>query len=199
VELMSPHHPRSDDPGALPAWLTAQLQTPIDSSAASRARIMDAVRGLPTPRRRLWPVALRGASAWRRRGVLSGAGGVALTAMLVVMLSIRQGEELAWRSAVDTQLSVAGDSVVPAFGGDSLATRLGARLLDTLRVVHIALRGPQLDRAQITVDDARVQASLVRTVAETDVWQARALVPRDIVALTLVVNGVPHLATLAGR
>lgn len=143
---------------------------------------------------------MHGVSRWRRRGALTGMGGTLVTAVLALMLTVRHGEELSWRAAVQAQALVRGDSVIPVIGetahSDSLIAQVGARLLDTMRIVDLALRGPQIGHARITVADARVQASLVRTSAGAEEWHARALVPRDMVALTLMVNGASQAVRL---
>lgn len=188
----------------LPNWMQDALSAPVASRDEARRNIMSAVRALPA-RRHSAPRLMHGLSRWRRRGALTGMGGTLVTAVLALMLTVRHGEELSWRAAVQVQALVRGDSVIPAIGetahsdsahSDSLIAQVGARLLDTMRIVDLALRGPQIGHASITVADARVQASLVRTSAGAEEWHARALVPRDMVALTLMVNGASQAVRL---
>lgn len=186
------------DSDSLPDWMRDALGAPVASRADARAAIMAAVRAMPA-RRVAAPRMAHGVSRWRRRGALTGMGGALVTAVLALMLTVRHGEELTWRAAVQAEALVRGDSVIPVAGsvnGDSLVARVGARLLDTLRIVDLALRGPHIGQAVITVADARVQASLVRTSAGAEEWHARALVPRDMVALRVVVDGASRAVPL---
>src|SRR6185436_20448401 len=50
---------------SLPEWVGEALREPVTSHASSRTRIMDAVRGLPAPRRMAAPMR---PSRWLRRG-----------------------------------------------------------------------------------------------------------------------------------
>lgn len=184
-----------NDQPSLPAWLPEALRAPVASSEAARARIMAQVRAAGGPPRPVRAPLLFGVSRWRRRGMLSGLGSALVTALLALLLTVRHGDELTWSRTTQAQALVTGDSVVPTHA-DSLVARVGARLLDTLRIVDLVLRGPSMGRAVITVADARVQASLVRTSAGATEWHARALVPRDMVALTLVVDGATHALPL---
>lgn len=195
-----------NDLESLPGWMRDALGAPVESRTESRAAIMQAVRGLPE-RRLSAPRMAHGLTRWRRRGALTGMGGALVTAVLALMLTVRHGEELTWRAAVQAEALVRGDSVIPAGQaisdsviGDSVVARvgarIGARLLDTMRIVDLALRGPHIGQATITVADARVQASLVRTSAGAEEWHARALVPRDMVALTVMVDGASRAVRL---
>lgn len=175
-----------DGPAGEATWWRQALAEPVASRPEARARIVQAARGLPAPRRVRWPLArfaptLLAPARWRRRGALTGLGGALLSTLLAVVLMVRHGEELAWRTAVQAEAMISGDSVV---------------FPDTLRIVQIALRGVHLPAAAISAADARVQASLVRTHIGEDEWRARALVPRDMVALTLVIDGTPHALRL---
>jgi hypothetical protein len=185
------------DSDSLPGWMRDALGASVTSRPDAKAAIMDAVRALPA-RRLAAPQRVHGASRWRRRGALTGMGGALVTTVLALMLTVRHGEELSWRAAVQADALVRGDSVIPVsqVAGDSVVARMGARLLDTLRIVDLALRGPHIGQAVITVADARVQASLVRTSAGAEEWHARALVPRDMVALTVVVDGASRAVRL---
>lgn len=198
-----------NDFDSLPGWMRDALGAPVRSRDEARAAIMSAVRALPT-RRLAAPRVAHGLTRWRRRGALTGMGGALVTGLLALMLTVRHGEELTWRAAVQAEALVRGDSVIPALSatGDSLVagvgtrldtrlgTRLGARLLDTMRIVDLALRGPHIGRAAITIADAQVQASLVRTSSGAEEWHARALVPRDMVALPVVVDGAVRAVRL---
>jgi hypothetical protein len=203
--------PRNDS-DSLPGWMREALGAPVASRDEARAAIMQAVRAVPV-RRLAAPRRPHGVTRWRRRGALTGMGGALVTAVLALMLTVRHGEELSWRAAVQVEARVRGDSVIPTGGtaagsatatgnanGDSLvarvAARVGGRLLDTMRIVDLALRGPHVGQAVITVADAQVQASLVRTSAGASEWHARALVPRDMVALTMVVDGASRAVRL---
>jgi hypothetical protein len=197
-----------NDSNTLPEWMREALRAPIDAAdgeahtaatAVATARIMRQVRTVPPPRRRSLPPMLQTLSRWRRRGALSGLGGACVSALLALMLTVHHGDEIAWQRAAQAhalaQALVAGDSVVPT-SGDSLVARVGERLLDTLHIVDLVLRGPAMGRANISVADARVQATLVRTSVGASEWHARALVPRDMVALAVVVNGATHALPL---
>jgi hypothetical protein len=184
----------TSDTESLPAWVQTTLVAPVTSTPEARARIVAAARALPAPRRRflgpLLPQRLQASSFWRRRGALTGVGGALVTAMFALIVTVRQSEEFAWRRAMQASALASGDSVVPAVV--SAERPVVGRLLDTLRIVDLVLRGRSLGGALITASDARIQATLVRTSDGAAEWHARALVPRDMVALALTVDGMQH-------
>lgn len=79
---------RAGEP-APPAWMTEALRAPAAERIDARTRIMARVQALPVPHRLVAPMPM---ARWRRRGTLSGLGGVVLTAALALMLTVREGE-----------------------------------------------------------------------------------------------------------
>ena len=179
-------------PPSLPRWATDALQAPVTSRADARHAIMQAVRQLPAPRRLSAPTAVR-ASRWLRRGSLTGAGGVLLTAVLAFMVSVHRGDQLAVMTQLQTSAMVLGDTVVPAVGAPD---SLGARLLDTLRIVQFAIRGPHIGAAEVIGSFngwQRGSTQLRDAVADTDAphqheWRARVLVPRDALDFAFLIR-----------
>ncbi|QJR36818.1 hypothetical protein [Gemmatimonas groenlandica] len=175
-------------PPSLPGWAIDALRTPVTSRAGSRDGIMRAVRGLPAPRRLSAPAAAVRASRWFRRGSLTGAGSVLLTAVLAFMVSVHRGDQLAVMAQMQTSAVVLGDTVVPAVGAPD---SLGARLLDTLRIVQFAIRGPHIGAAEVigTFNGwHRGSTAMASASRHSDEWRARVLVPRDALDFAFVVS-----------
>ena len=185
-------------PPSLPGWATDALRAPVTSGADSRNRIMHAVRRLPAPRRLTAPAAAVRASRWFRRGSLTGAGGVLLTAMLAFMVSVHRGDQLAAMARVQTSVRVLGDTVVPSVGAPD---SLGARLLDTLRIVQFAIRGPHIDAAEVigTFNGWRRGSTMLTSDAAVDgdstagEWRTRVLVPRDALDFAFVIRDASEM------
>lgn len=194
--------PGDDLPGDAtpPAWMVDTLRMPLNDRDAgllldARTQIMTRVRTLPTPRRLVAPMPL---ARWRRRGTLSGMGGVVLTAVLALMLTVREGEHLTLASRVHATALVLGDSAVPVSTADAQHPRSetgtpGAqqgrsRWLDTMRVVELVVRGSGLREVALR-QTAAVRAVALARISATE-WRARALVPRDAVDVTVIVNDV---------
>ncbi len=183
----------------LPDWAIDALRTPVSSRSGSRDRIMHAVRGLPAPRRLTAPAAAVRASRWFRRGSLTGAGGVLLTAVLAFMVSIHRGDQLAVMSKLRTSAVVLGDTVVPAVGAPD---SLGARLLDTLRIVQFAIRGPHIEAAEVigTFNGWRRGSTMLTSDGHDDAstngseWRSRVLVPRDALDFAFVIRDASELS-----
>jgi hypothetical protein len=174
-------------PPSLPSWAADALRAPVASRAGSRDAIMQAVRRIPAPRRLSAPAAVR-ASRWLRRGSLTGAGGVLLTAMLAFMVSVHRGDQLAVMAQLHTSAVVLGDTVVPAAGAPD---SLGARLLDTLRIVQFAIRGPHIGAAEVIGSFngwQRGSTTMASASGHADEWRARVLVPRDALDFAFVVS-----------
>ncbi|WP_337170225.1 hypothetical protein [Gemmatimonas aurantiaca] len=182
------------------AWMVDTLRMlPGDGDTVqlleARARIMTRVRALPTPRRLVAPMPL---ARWRRRGTLSGMGGVVLTAVLALMLTVHEGEHLTLASRVHATALVLGDSAVPISTADAGHPRGEAgtpgarqgrsRWLDTMRVVELVVRGSGLREVALR-QTAAVRAVALARISATE-WRARALVPRDAVDVTVIVNDV---------
>lgn len=175
-------------PPSLPGWAIDALRAPVTSQAGSRDGIMRAVRGLPAPRRLSAPAAAVRASRWFRRGSLTGAGGVLLTAVLAFMVSVHRGDQLAVMAQMQTSAVVLGDTVVPAVGAPD---SLGARLLDTLRIVQFAIRGPHIGAAEVigTFNGwHRGSTAMTSASLQDDEWRARVLVPRDALDFAFVIS-----------
>ena len=174
-----PH--RSDEGDALPTWMADALRRPIVADPAHAARIVDAVRTLPRPRRSF--VSRRAARPPRwamRRGMLAPGGGALLAAVLTMFLAVGGG--------------MPGASPVPSIGGASAIvlrdTVLGDALQDTLRLVRVALSAPGAARVAVADtytgrDDA---ATALRRDARTGAWTGTVMVARDVVQLALVVE-----------
>ncbi|HEY0931138.1 MAG TPA: hypothetical protein VGE27_14555 [Gemmatimonas sp.] len=199
---------------APPRWMTEAMRAPSAERSDARTRIMARVQALPVPHRLVAPMPM---ARWRRRGTLSGLGGVMLTAAFALMLTVREGERFTLASRVHTAALVLGDSAVPVAShmadaahapttsatsrigrrisdslSASLSAGLGNRLLDTMRVVELVVRGTGLqDVAWRRAGDAHGPARTVALarVSSTE-WRARTLVPRDAVDVTLIVNDV---------
>lgn len=181
-------------PPSLPSWASEALRAPVSSRTGSRDRIMHAVRGLPAPRQLSAPAAAVRASRWFRRGSLTGAGGVFLTAVLAFMVSVHRGDQLAVMARLQTSAVVLGDTVVPAVGApDSLS----ARLLDTLRIVRFAIRGPHIGAAEVigTFNGWRRGGTMLSNtgVNGADEWSARVLVPRDALDFAFMIRDASEL------
>jgi hypothetical protein len=171
---------RPDDE-TLPAWMADALRRPIVADPAHAARITEAVRTLPRPRRAL--VSRRAARPPRwalRRGMLAPGGGALLAAVLTVFLAVGRG--------------MPGASPVPTIGGASAIvlrdTVLGDALQDTLRLVRVALSAPGAVRVAVADtypgrDDA---PTTLRRDARTGAWSGTVMVARDVVQLALVVE-----------
>lgn len=176
-------------PPSLPLWAIGALRAPVTSRSVSRDRIMHAVRGLPAPRRLSAPPAAVRASRWSRRGSLTGTGGVLVAAMLAFMVLVRRGDRLALMARLQTSAVVLGDTVVPAIG---VPDSLGARLLDTLRIVQFAIRGPQIGAAEVigTFNGWRRGSTMLTSEVDGDAseWRARVLVPRDALDFAFVIR-----------
>ncbi len=203
--------PFSPDPDDMaPAWLADALRVPVISRSESRARIMQQIRALPTPRRLSQPLGSR-ASRWRRRGSLTALGSVLVTAFLMLATSVREGDQRVLVSRVHPAAMVMGDSAVPVRGADSLAAIMHGRFLDTMHVVDYVVRGTRLDdlrsvqvrhvvRSAPTAHQSAAaaagsgrrapfeRATLMR-VSATE-WRVRALLPRDAVAVGFSVNDI---------
>lgn len=182
---------------SLPGWASDALRAPISNRPGSRDRIMHAVRALPAPRRLSAPAAAVRASRWFRRGSLTGAGGVLITAMLAFMVSVHRGDQRNAMARLHTSAVVLGDTVVPAVGAPD---SLGARLLDTLRIVQFAIRGPHIGAAEVigTFNGWRRGSTMLLRegpavgsagyTTPSNAWQARVLVPRDALDFAFVVR-----------
>ncbi|MBL0938903.1 MAG: hypothetical protein IBJ03_08410 [Gemmatimonadaceae bacterium] len=187
---MSPSDPEREQ---IPGWMSELLRAPVTSRADSRARIMQQVGSLPAPRRVALPLSAAGRGRWRRRGSLTGAGGVLLTAVLAFMVSVHQGNEAALTARVQHDALVLGDSAVPVRGPDSLAMVLRGKFLDTLYVVEYVVRGRGVQsvsvrREFVRKSDKALPAQLTQ-VSATE-WRARALVPREARQVSFVVNEI---------
>lgn len=182
-------------PSSLPSWASEALRAPVFSQTGSRDRIMHAIRGLPAPRQLSAPAAAVRASRWFRRGSLTGAGGVLLTAVLAFMVSVHRGDQLAVMARLQTSAVVLGDTVVPAVGAPD---SLGVRLLDTLRIVRFAIRGPHIGAAEVigTFNDWRRGGTMLSNIGAmngADEWSARVLVPRDALDFAFMIRDASEL------
>lgn len=178
-----------ETPPSLPAWAIDALRAPVASQTGSRDAIMQRVRRFPAPHRLSAPAAMR-ASRWMRRGSLTGAGGVLLTALLAFMVSVHRGDQLAVMAQLQTSAVVLGDTVVPVAGAPD---SLGARLLDTLRIVQFAIRGPHIGAAEVIGSFngwQRGRTAMASASPNADEWRARVLVPRDALDFAFVVSDV---------
>ncbi len=209
----------SRDPQLSP-WVLDTLRAPVVSAASSRSAIMDRVRCESAPRRLRAPMR---ASRWSRRGLLSPFGGMAVLAMLVVLVSVRRLDQRHVGSLIETSAIILGDSVVPLqdvdFGGlrsgnartadvsgeaaarrDSVVARLGGRLLDTLRVVEFVLRGPAVRSASVVGDFNAWRRGVTMLAHDSgDTWRARVLVPRDALRFAYVVNDAQWISAAGLR
>jgi hypothetical protein len=200
---------RAGEP-APPAWMMEALRAPTAERVDARTRIMARVQALPAPHRLVAPMPM---ARWRRRGTLSGLGGVVLTAAFALMLTVREGERFTLASRVHTAALVLGDSAVPvshdtrdatsaasspATRQDRISSRIGDRLLDTMRVVELVVRGVGLqDVAWRRTGDlhGKTRTVALARISSTE-WRTRTLVPRDVVDVTLIVNDVALAPTL---
>lgn len=176
----------------LPEWVGDTLRAPVESDAASRLRIMDAVRGLPTPRACSAPMR---PSRWMRRGLLSPLGGAVTTLFMTVAVVLRLGSGAGGASGIETVTRVLGDSVVPrAHAITTHATVTAeaddaARRLDTLHIVEFVIRGSSVHAASVVGSFNRWQRGATRLESTGNgEWKARALVPRDALDIAFLVN-----------
>lgn len=198
----------------IPEWMHDALRAPVNGRDGARERIMDAISGLPAPRRLRAPVGSLRHSRWMRRGLLSPIGGLLTTALLVATVLVRMGplEALLGASGADvrTAVLVLGDSVVPVtedigvandlpFATKRPVEQLSQRVLDTLRIVEFVLRGGSgVHAASVLGSFNAWQRGATPMVASADgAWRARVLIPRDVLATSLnvafLVNGAKLL------
>lgn len=187
---------------SLPEWVTDTLREPTTSTVAARARIMDAVRVLPRPRRLSAPI---GPSRWLRRGLLSPVGGLMTTVFLMAALTLRLGpmDGVFGRAgmAIETAAFVLGDSVVPTpnshVSGAVVPPASRSRLLDTLRIVEFVIRGSSVHAVSVVGDFNAWKRGATPLVAVGDrEWRARVLVRRDALQASLNVAYIINDATL---
>ena len=218
---------RNDSELFLSSRLRELLRAPAVSTPAARARIMQHVRAMPSPRRLSAPVAR---SRWSRRGLLSPVGSLVTTCLLLATVLLRFGplDTLLHRSVheVETASLVLGDSVVPVTDSpsssargisasvrrlahaddDSLAAHVGGyaqRVLDTLRIVEFVLRGSSIRTATVLGNfNAWNRGATALVATGGGEWRARVLVPRDAVATSLqvafLVNGTTLVSAARG-
>ncbi len=185
-----------DHDGTPPTWFVHALREPVTSRPEARTRIMAAVRALPAPHRLSAP-RTQHASRWRRRGSLTGLGGVLLTATLMMAVTVRHGEQREISARVQPSAMVLGDSAVPVRGADSLVAMMHGRLLDTMKVVEYVVHGRDVRAVQVRhamrderANEAHVvpfEPTQLTRVSDTE-WRVRALLPRDAVAVSFQVN-----------
>ena len=166
---------------ALPEWVGEALREPVTSQASSRARIMDAVRGLPAPRRMSAPMR---PSRWMRRGLLSPVGSILATAAMAMVMLARVSTPGAGVSDLVTVTRILGDSIVPASGSAT-----SGHWLDTLRIVEFVIRGSSVHAAAVIGDfnQWRRGATPLASAGGNE-WRARVLVPRDALQMAYLVN-----------
>lgn len=166
---------------ALPEWVGEALREPVTSQASSRARIMDAVRGLPAPRRMSAPMR---PSRWMRRGLLSPVGSILATAAMAMVMLTRVATPGAGVSDLVTVTRILGDSIVPASGSAT-----SGHWLDTLRIVEFVIRGSSVHAAAVIGDfnQWRRGATPLASAGGNE-WRARVLVPRDALQMAYLVN-----------
>lgn len=171
---------RDRNESSLPEWVGDALREPVTSHASSRARIMDAVRGLPTPRRMSAPMR---PSRWLRRGLLSPVGSLLATAAMALVMVTRATTGTGVSDLV-TVTRILGDSIVPV---GASATK--GHWLDTLRIVEFVIRGSGVHTATVIGDfnQWRRGATQLASVGD-DEWRARVLVPRDALQMAYLVN-----------
>ena len=166
---------------SLPEWVGETLREPVISQASSRARIMDAVRGLPVPRRMSAPMR---PSRWLRRGLLSPLGSMLATAAMAMVMLTRIATPGAGVSDLVTVTRILGDSIVPVSGSAT-----NGNWLDTLRIVEFVIRGSSVHAAAVIGDfnQWRRGATPLKSAGGNE-WSARVLVPRDALQMAYLVN-----------
>lgn len=166
---------------SLPEWVGEALREPVTSHASSRTRIMDAVRGLPAPRRMAAPMR---PSRWLRRGLLSPFGSVLATAAMAVVMLTRVAAPGSGVADIVTVTRILGDSIVPAG-----ASATNGHWLDTLRIVEFVIRGSGIHTAAVIGDFNQWRRGATPLAsANGDEWRARVLVPRDALQMAYFVN-----------
>ncbi|MBL0170945.1 MAG: hypothetical protein IPP90_09470 [Gemmatimonadaceae bacterium] len=169
---------------ALPDWVGETLREPVESHPRSRARIMEAVRALPAPRRRSAPMR---PSRWLRRGLLSPISGAITSAVLALSLLLRADGGASALSDIVTVTRVLGDTVVPVHTLPSASGTI--RWLDTLRIVEFVIRGSSVHAVAILGDFNKWQRNATPLSAGAPhEWRARVLVPRDALDVAYLVN-----------
>jgi len=177
---------RESDEHSLPAWVTETLRHPVSAAASRRSAIMERVRKEPLPRVLSAPMR---ASRWSRRGLLTPIGGAAVMAMLLGVVSLRGVDALINRTAFETGVNILGDSVVPTRDYGVRSDSIGARFLDTLRIVEFMLQGASVRSASVIGDfNAWQRGATSLTPDANGRWRTRVLVPRDAVIYAYVVN-----------
>jgi hypothetical protein len=170
------------DPRSTP-WMAEALRRPVRADAAHAARIVEAVRGMPRPRRSSASRRAMRPPRWAtRRGMLAPGGGALVAAMLTLFLAVGR-------------VGLPGAAVGPTAGGASAIvlrdTVLGDALQDTLHLVRVMLAAPGATRVAVAgaygaPDDG---AMPLRRDARTGAWSGTVMIPRDAVQLALVVEG----------
>ncbi len=173
---------------SLPDWVGDALREPVASRAGARTRIMEAVRGLPAPRRMTAPMR---PSRWLRRGLLSPVGSVMTTAAMALVVFMRFASPGASVSDIVTATRVLGDSVVPAG-----AAATDGHWLDTLRIVEFVIRGSSVRAADVIgeFNQWRRGATPLASAGHNE-WRARVLVPRDALEVAYLVNDAQVIPT----
>ncbi|HYW30056.1 MAG TPA: hypothetical protein VE869_01020 [Gemmatimonas sp.] len=204
---------------SLPEWAVALLQEPAVSRRSARAAIMDRVRAEPVHAMKgrdargaavQWRNRLRAPmrpSRWHRRGLLTPFGAAALAGLLALVIGGRSiglvdgvREHTSDRMSgstrhdgveavgISTSATVLRDTVVRATGR-SLQEAFRVGLRDTLRVVELVLRGPDVARVAVVGDFNAWQRGATPMERRADgSWYAQVVVPRDVVRFAYVVN-----------
>ncbi|MES2522798.1 MAG: hypothetical protein V4617_08890 [Gemmatimonadota bacterium] len=199
-------HDRGHDPegqdgacASLPAWAQSLLLEPVPSRSAARSAIMERVRRESAPRRtavvaRTQLSAPMRPSRWNRRGLLTPFGTAALASLLALVVGIRgigSVDSMANTSMTNTitaSATVLRDTVLPV-ASPSLQDAFRAGLRDTLRVVELVLRGPDVQDASVVGDFNAWQRGATAMQRRADgAWYAQVIVPRDVVRFAYVVN-----------
>jgi hypothetical protein len=177
---------------APPEWVVATLTAPVRSRAAARAAIMARVREAPRPAVG-WLTLRPVPRAWRRRGVL-GPTGLLLAVVAFATITLAARFDRARPEALLPPLvTVLGDSVVALSGGT-----LDSVLRDTLALVEVVVRGPTIRSASLLGHFNGWRRDATPLVADGDGrWRARVLVPRDALALAVLVNDATLLPVRA--
>lgn len=171
---------RDSTESSLPEWVGDALREPVTSHASSRARIMDAVRGLPAPRRMSAPMR---PSRWFRRGLITPIGSILATAAMAMVMLTRIATPGTGTDLV-TVTRILGDSIVP-----TSASATNEHWLDTLRIVEFVIRGSGVHTASVIGDFNQWRRGATKLAsAGGNEWRARVLVPRDALQMAYLVN-----------
>ena len=124
------------------------------------------------------------------------------TLVMAIAVLMRVGPGGPHSTGFETMTRILGDSVVPLPAAPLSDTMKShePRWLDTLHIVEFVLRGPSIRAASVLGDFNRWQRNATPLVSDGHGnWRARALVPRDALAMAYLVNDLELVGVTTRR